>query len=581
MSPVWRIGLLALLALLALTATPRKAAADRLAELGAYERLAVQTALATRELRVDEHPDGKRLHRIHVVNLEVFSEDAGVLQHLNALHRSTREYITAREVLLRPGDVWDEEIVRETARELLDPFLTQLVVVLPVESEFPDTVDLLVVTRDVWSLRTNSEFENQAGRFTKLLLAASENNFLGHRKRVAFVFDMEQGDFSLGPLYEDPNLAGSRARLTLWPRLLYNRETRDFEGTQSWALMEYPLWALDREWAGKLEAIHKDSVVRVFQGADVATYDNPATPQVEQVPIEYRMFDGLLATEVTRATGEKVKYHFTLGHELAIRRPILVPDLDVDDDLAQAFIRDELPRNELTSAAVFRQRLFTPRYVTYRDLEQYDLPEYQQIGPDVTIELALGARALGSDVNFLRYKVSASWLFDFDGETYLRLKWLASGRHDGDEVVDNEVGFDLFGATPPLWGAVRVIAHAALSRQVDVEDNKDFIIGGDSGLRGYEVGAFRGSSFALGNLEVRTDHRKLWFMRVGGIAFWDLGHAAATLDDLVLHNDVGIGLRVLAPQTGESIYRFDWAIPFQGAGAGLPGRFSAGFYQAF
>ena len=48
-----------------------------------------------------------------------------------------------------------------------------------------------------------------------------------------------------------------------------------------------------------------------------------------------------------------------------------------------------------------------------------------------------------------------------------------------------------------------------------------------------------------------------------------------------MRNDVGIGMRVLAPQTGESIYRLDWAIPFQDKGAGFPGRISAGFYQAF
>lgn len=578
MSAVWRIGLFALLAL---TATPRHAGAGRLAELGSYERLAVQTALEARGLRVDEQPDGKRLHKIYVVNLEVFSQDAGFLQHLNALHPTTREYITAREVLLRPGDVWDEEIVRETARELLDPILTQLVVVLPVESEFPGTVDLLVVTRDVWSLRPNSEFEYQDGRFTKLLVSASENNFLGYRKRVGIEFDMEQGDFALGLRFQDTNLAGTRARLELSPRVLFNRETGSFEGTANHAKLDYPLWSLDRSWAAKLEAIHKDSVVREFRGADVDVYDNPDTPQLEQVPVEYRMLDALLRAEATHAVGEAVKYSMTVGHELALRRPKLLPEFGFDDVTATAFIRDQFPRNELTSAAVVRQRVFVPRYVTYRDLEQYDLPEYQQVGPDVTVELALGTKALGSDLDFLRYRVDASWLQDFGGHSYARIRATASGRHDGGKIADNQVALDLFGATPQLWGAARVVAHAAIARTTNVEENLDYVLGGASGLRGYEVGAFRGSSFALGNLEVRTDPRKLWFMRVGGVAFWDVGHAADTLGDLVLHNDVGIGLRVLAPQTGESIYRFDWAIPFQGEGSGFPGRFSAGYFQAF
>src|SRR5690606_771311 len=62
---------------LALTATaaasPGSASSDRLTSLPAYEREAVEAVLARRGLVVDDRPDGKRIHRTIIVNLDVFA----------------------------------------------------------------------------------------------------------------------------------------------------------------------------------------------------------------------------------------------------------------------------------------------------------------------------------------------------------------------------------------------------------------------------------------------------------------------------------------------------------------------------
>ena len=52
----------------------------------------------------------------------------------------------------------------------------------------------------------------------------------------------------------------------------------------------------------------------------------------------------------------------------------------------------------------------------------------------------------------------------------------------------------------------------------------------------------------------------------------------------MLRNDVGIGLRWLIPQFNASVIRLDWAVPLQDGNvtrAGMPGRISAGYLQAF
>jgi hypothetical protein len=549
--------------------------------LGSYERQAVATALERRGLELEPAPEGKLITRIHVVNLDVFQSDSGFLQHLNVLHSTTREYVIGRELLLRPGDRWRDDLVRESERNLRDPFLSSLAVIVPVKSGMRGSVDLLVVTRDVWSLRTNSEFEIQEGRFTKLTLALAENNFLGTRNHISLIFDMDESEYALGPRYIDTNLAGTRMRLLLWPRLLFKRADDTFEGTQNEARLLYPLWSLASRWGFLLQADHKDNVERVFQNFEVATYDNPDTPEVEAIPQEYRMFEATLRAEATHAVGRSVKHHTTLGSELKSRRPRPLPEFVGSDEDARAFARDLFPRSEFTSALVFRQRVFTPKFRTYRNIETYDLPEDVQIGPDFELELAIGMQPLGSDSGFLRFNAKGKWVFDLRQQTHIDIAAGVSGRYTGSALEDREVSFDLFGATPTIRRFARVIASATMAFQTDVVDNKRFTVGGQTGLRGYDVGEFRGTSFFIGNIEMRTVPRPWWFTRIGAVAFWDVGDAADGTENLSLKNDVGLGLRVLAPQTGESIYRLDWAIPLQGSEAGFPGRLSFGYEQAF
>jgi hypothetical protein len=577
-----RLALLGAAALLALaSAAEAGAGATPLDRFGPYEKDAIQIALDRRSLAIDPSPEGKRLGTIHVQPLPVFPPGAGFLQNLNALHRTTRPEIIRRELLIAPGQPWSMELVRESERNVRDAFVINLVVIVPIQASAEGIVDALVVTRDVWSLRTNSEFENQAGTFTFLSLSLAENNLLGWRKQAALVFEMDQGAFSLGPRYFDPNVLGSRLQLLVRPRLVFARETGELEGSQSETALTYPLWSLTRRWGGLVELTHRKAVTRVFQGDDLATFDNPETPEIEELPHEYRISAARMALEATRALGDRVKHHLTIGHEAAFVRPTLLPDFPGDGVAAEAFTRLVLPRSEQISAIVGRYRVFTPRFVTYRDVNTYDLPEYEQIGPDATIEIAVASEALGSTNDFLRYRTAVGWTLDLIADGFIRFGGGASGRWAGDQIIDRQIDVVLFAASPMILESARIVLGVAMAIQDNVEDNKLFIIGGDTGLRGYQVGAFTGTSFARANLEIRTRPVPLWFMRAGALAFVDIGHAASSFAALDLHSDVGVGVRLLAPQAAKELYRLDWAVATRGSNRGLPGRISLGYEHAF
>ena len=129
-----------------------------------------------------------------------------------------------RELLLAPGQRWDELLADESVRNLQGmpplffangerfgaPQVWSIVALVPVASPVPGTVDVLAVTRDVWSLRFNTNFEFQRDRLTLLETALSENNLFGWRKQLAARFEMDLGRFGIGPTYFDPNVAGTR-----------------------------------------------------------------------------------------------------------------------------------------------------------------------------------------------------------------------------------------------------------------------------------------------------------------------------------------------------------------------------------
>jgi hypothetical protein len=271
-------------------------------------------------------------------------------------------------------------------------------VVVPVKSQSPDRVDLLVVTRDIWSLRMNSQFEVQDNVLTLLSISLSENNVFGLRKQAAFVFDMDLGQFSLGPQYIDKNIAGTRLQLQTRWSALFSRATSEFEGTSSTTIFTYPLWSLRSKWGASIVATHFDSTVRQFLGPDLRLYDNPDTLELELIPrtFDFRVIG--IETSGVRSFGDAVKHRLTAGHTLSIRRPSLLDDFGEQGialptkervEIARAaFERDVMPRSERVSALFVRYNVFTPEFIVYRNLDSYDLPEDARLGPEASIELS-------------------------------------------------------------------------------------------------------------------------------------------------------------------------------------------------
>ncbi len=550
--------------------------------LGSYEREAVERVLSRRMLRIDENPKGKPIGEISIVNLEVFGPDTAWLQGLNAIHHTTLESTIRNELLAKPGDIWNDALIQETERIARNPKLSSFLVAIPIRSDNAGHVDLLIVTRDIWSLRTNSEVINQDGRLTFLEVAAAENNIFGRRKHASFIFGMDQGEYAFSGRWRDLNVMGKRWQLTLRPRIIVGRASGNYEGTQSYTRLAYPLWSLGSRWGFEFLSTHKTSIARNFEGGSLATYDDPSTEDMEEIPQEYRLRDFALRSDLRYSLGHQYKHTFSAGYEFLSLRPGIIEVPGVPMEVASHFGAELLPREEVSSAFTLGFEFFEARYHTYRNLNGYDLPEVKQVGASLTANIALALREIGSDRGFFRSSLQVGYLLKLPAEALLSFTIGFDSRlehlHHKLEAIDISHRVSWFAASPALKH-LRLVIFGETSLRKNVKDNVLVHLGGQADLRGYQVGTFTGTSYYRSSVEIRSLPSRVGSLRVGYLAFWDVGDAADSAGALRTHHSLGFGVKALIPQTGESLMFLHWSLPVDRDADHFPGQIAVGFGQ--
>jgi hypothetical protein len=576
---------------------PLPSALRFLLSLGRLERESVDEALARLGLAIDSTPDGKVVGRIHVVNQDVFSQRDWHFQILNVFHRTTRPNIISRELLLSPGLGWDESLADESVRNLQwpqplffadgtffgPPQLSSVVALLPVVSPAPGAVDLLAVTRDLWSLRFNMDFEFQKDTLSRFEMSLAENNLFGWRKHLAVRFQLDQGRLGIGPMYFDPNVAGTRLTLLATSALWYARDSDRYEGNDEVFSLRYPLYALASRWGAGLDVGHQDFVVRQFCDDRLC----PADVGGAEVPLIYRRRRLTADGNVVRSFGRAFIQRLTAGWRVERRSSHVPSDFPGDADrpsLAEEFLANWAPLSETRSEPYLRYEMFSARYGVFHDLDTFDLRENRRLGPLLAVELAAGLPALGADQLAYPMSATASWAAAPWGSGFGLAQVQASARALSRDLIDQRLSAALAFFSPPLAGTARIVLSAtADSVRADTYRTR-FFLGGNTGLRGYQIGELQGTTRVVAHAEVRTMPLAAYSQRFGAVVFYDVGDAAESFGALAPHHDLGVGLRWLIPQLNSSVLRIDWAVATQDGPythAGLPGRITAGFLQSF
>jgi hypothetical protein len=573
-----------LLAALLLFTRPARA---ELPPLSDYERGVIDEILKQRHSELDSEPDGKRIEGIDLVMLEVFDESDPIPDGLNVFHTTTKKSVIERELLFQEGAPYDQRVIDESARNLRHIHQLSVVLIVPVRGKSRDVVRVLVITKDVWSLRLNSDFELENRQLNYLLLNPSEENLAGTHTSVGGLYIRDPVAHSFGLILRQRRIAGSKVRGLGSANLIVNHQSGAPEGSFGALFVGQPLVSADTEWAWSTSGIWQHEVTRRFTLGKIAQF---AAATGENLPIVYNSDEAFAAVELTRSFGVSDKYDLSWGVEVFRRlySPLLLTGFS--QPARDEFARKEIPVSDTRISPYLELRAYSSRFSRAHYTNTLALEENYRLGPELIARIYPASADLGSSRDLVGTFSAASFTAEV-GDGIARavasstIEVASRSRHDALLEVSARW------VTPSL-PVGRLVYDAKLQNRYRNYLNRKSLLGGNNRLRGYLANQFEGKDLVIQNLEFRTRSVNVLSAQLGMAAFYDVGDAFDGFNELELHHGAGLGLRILFPQAERIVLRADWGMPIQdpqfrpclfrvARGCALPGTLFVTFGQAF
>lgn len=452
-------------------------------------------------------------------------EDFWLFRAANALHPTTRERVVRRQLLFREGEPYDPRKIAESERLLRDAgYLYDAWIRLAAWDG--KRVDVEVVTRDVWTLTIGAGFGRTGGE-NKTRIGIEDSNLFGTGKEITVRRTEDVDRTQVLYRYRDPNLGGSR-----WTSELAYADNSD--GKERRARVSRPFYSLDTRWAaaGSWEDADREDTLWEA-GEEVARFRHRARSAE---------VSGGFSRGVVR--GRAVR--FRSGLALQRDRFALVPD---------ALAPSALPEARTLVYPFVGVEVVPDAFVRARDLDNVVRTEDLRLGTGWTARLGYSAPAFGGDRGRLVWRGAFRSAMTPGKDQLLVLAGSTSGRLETGGARDVTIGGSV------RWyrrnferHAFYVLGDATAASRLDAD--RQLLLGGDTGLRGYPLRFQSGDRRLLVTLEQRfyTDWHLLQLVHVGAAAFVDYGRAwFAGRHDLPRPwlPDVGVGLRVGSSRSAE------------------------------
>jgi hypothetical protein len=552
--------------------TPRQV---QLAPHVSYEQQRVDLVLVQQKLTPEPLPSGKRITFIRIVRDDVFVPDEIWPMWWNWFHGRTREEVVRRELLFQSGDQYVEARIEETMRNLRGMGIFTLVRITPVKGENPGEVGILVNTRDLWSLRTETNFSITGKVVNNFAFRLTELNAFGHNKTVSADFTFLIKSYVFGESFYARRVLGSSVAFKERAGLVFHRFDNTREGEIASFSVGQPYYRLAQRFAWSANYVHDNRVYRNTSNGEIRQYPDPddfAPPYALQV---YRgRVDDAYVNAAFRG-GEAIKHALTAGWDVRYRKAspteetgLPVPNEDDGnqawrrDRLRREFIRDVLPTQRRDSGPTLSYDMFVPRWSTFTNLTTYGLSENVRTGPTLVLATRVPLRAFGSMANALVLSGSAGWIFTPQGYL-IDLKVSGVGRLTQGQWIDQKGVFQLRGASPVFW-IFRFVMRAYLELRRNDSLRTYVSLGSDTGLRGHlsqEIAAL-GAHRMLANFELRTLPIMWQAVHLGGVIFYDVGSVFTDFASMRAYYAFGVGLRLMFPQFNRQPFSFDGGMAF-------------------
>ena len=476
-----------------------------------------------------------------VFNTDDPKENNLLFRAANRVHIRTREGVVRRELLFREGDPYSGRLLAESERLLRAAEFLYDARVLPLR--YADhRVDVLVVTRDVWTLQVGFGLGRSGGE-NKFRVGIQDANFLGLGKDLTVQRSDDVDRTSILYRYRDPNLMGRRMTM----RLAYQDNS---DGFLRDVALARPFYSLDSRRAAGVEAYDYDRVDPLYTLGEVRERFRHVEEFVEfHAGLSAGLREGRTERWSVGLTYEDHRFSPAAGYEA----PLSLPG---DRKLVYPWVGFALLED---------------RYDKRRNLDLIQRTEDLNLGTDFRIRLGWSSESFGADRDQAILSTSLDAGFNPGGSRILLAHLHASGRWGSGETENLLVGGTLRYFVPTYSeNQLHLLVQGDLAGNLDRENQ--LLLGGDSGLRGYPLRYQEGNRRYLVTLEHRfyTRLHVLRMVRVGAAVFFDAGEAwfsgpAGDEHELGLLKDVGFGLRLGSTRSSQgSMVHVDLAFPLDG-----------------
>lgn len=583
---------------------------EDLSSYSPYERETLQNGLKSTGRELEPQPEGKIIEGVDVITLEVIEPRDPIplrLQPLvNFFHVTTRPHFVQRELLFHVGDRYERRLAEESARNLRALSQLSVVILVPVKGSAPDRVRVMLVTKDLWSLRVPLEYRlTSSGALEYLQAQITEINLLGTHHQASLNFNYNPDTISFGGSLIVPRIWDTRLRFVADANAIFNYRTSELEGTYGTVSYYQPLFSLATEWSYGATVGWNVSVARRYVASQIGEFDPEATgnpcpaPKPPEdgepepppgIPCKYRRDIQSGDIFLTRSFGRLTKHNFRLS-AIASRRVFRPFDTSgFDPDVAQQFASRILPLSDNRFGAALQYQTFSARFMRLLDVEKMGLQEEYQLGHNLIVRVSPAYAPLRDSKSVVSLFAGASYtvpLGDGIARGYVESQTdFQPGAPQGERVPDGsiDVGGRVVSPRISIRGARlgRLVLDARLLHRYANYLNDFVTLGGNTRLRGYPTGTFGGKDLLAFNLEFRSRPFEILKAQLGGTLFYDAGDAFFGFDQLRMKQSAGAGLRLLLPQVNRIVIRADWGFPLTpgyryGDESALTGRRIGGF----
>jgi hemolysin activation/secretion protein len=449
----------------------------------------------------------------------------------NRLHRTTRQAVIARELLVAAGDSVNLDLLEETARNLRAlPFLKEAEI--DTQHIGAREVDVIVKASDRWTTAVGGSF-SRAGGQTSLGLRLEEKNFAGFGQQLYFSYS-ESDIIAREMKFAEPRLFGSRVSMTAIMKNHSHGRLYAFSAAR-------PFYSTVTRWSSGLYFDY-------FKGRKLF-YDD--AEEVFDFPVEENTVDAYFSRLIDRANSKRLSIDYYTSRSF------------FSSDVRAA----KISRIDYGQLTVSLSRL-RPQFARLHFIDGFGEIEDVSLGTGYTVAAGLAHPGLrdAKRAGYFHFEAAHNRLLGASG--FGRIASRFSARTAESKLEALWCQFDVHAST-------RIGSWQTLAGRLMVDVTRDFpaseqiFLDGGKHVRGYRLHQEEGQNRWLCNLEDRLfSHLQIYKVRFGAVLFFDVGgvwRGGVRPKNQNILAAFGVGLRI-SPYSayGGKLTRIDFALPVTG-----------------